>query len=90
MSSKTLEGMARCFEIASDNGTYDIEAMRGAVLWLSKNVSDEMVFASIALPNDPRRDDLIAAFASPRHKDTIERTRACISRALRAAAEGSE
>ena len=28
-----VKGMARCFEIASDTGTYDEEAMRGALLW---------------------------------------------------------
>ena len=32
-----VEQMARCFEIASDAGTYDPEAMRGALLWLAYN-----------------------------------------------------
>lgn len=43
-----VKGMARCFEIASDKGTYDEEAMRGALLWLANNVSDEMAAASLA------------------------------------------
>jgi len=61
-------------------------AMRAALLFLADNVSDEMVLGSILLPNDPKEVPLRLAFKSPKHKDTIERTRASISRAIRAAA----
>ena len=66
------------------------KAMRAALLWLADNVSDEMVLGSILLPNDPKEVPLRLAFKSPKHKDTIERTRASISRAIRAAAGGGE
>ena len=68
--------------------TMEEEAMRAALLFLADNVSDEMVLASILLPNDPKEVPLRLAFKSPKHKDTIERTRASISRAIRAAAGG--
>lgn len=79
MSNKTLEGMARCFEIASDKGTYDVEAMRGALLWLSKNVSDEMVFHLIG-------DTFKHRPPAFKFEYTVEQTRSAIAAALRAAA----
>ena len=57
-------------------------AMRAAVRYLADNISDEMVFASIALPNDPEIERLKLAFKNPKHKETIERTRGSIARAL--------
>lgn len=99
--SKTLEGMARAACDADGcDGDYDKNPpeirealavdMKRALLWLADNVSDEMVLASIMLPNDPMAEQLKAAFKNSRHADTIERTRASIARALRAAAEGSD
>ena len=70
-----VKGMARCFEIASDKGTYDEEAMRGALLWLADNVSDEMVKAYIYC-------------RYIRGKDVHENIRKSISAAIRAAAGG--
>jgi hypothetical protein len=96
-----VKGMARAsYEAVSIKNSYAEastatqevceEAMHAALLWLADNVSDEMVLGSILLPNDPKEVPLRLAFKSPKHKDTIERTRASISRAIRAAAGGGE
>lgn len=87
--SKTLEGMVRAYEDAFPRSAASPKAMQAALNWLADNVSDEMVLASILLPNDPKEVQLRLAFKSPKHKDTIERTRASMSRALRAAAEAT-
>jgi hypothetical protein len=84
--SDIVKGMVFAFNHA--NHLNDEEAMSAALLWLADNVSDEMVLGSILLPNDPKEVPLRLAFKSPKHKDTIERTRASISRAIRAAAGG--
>jgi len=62
------------------------KAMRAALMWLADNVSDEMVLSSIALENDTRIDELRKAFKTPKHAETIAKTKACIQRAIRRAA----
>ncbi len=69
-----VKGMARCFEIASDKGTYDEEAMRGALLWLADNVSKEM---SVAFWNEFYRE-----YRTGGQAETVN----AISAAIRAAA----
>ena len=59
--------------------------IKAALEYLAENVSDEMVLASIMLPDDPKAEQLKAAFKNPKHKDTVERVRASIARALRQA-----
>jgi hypothetical protein len=100
MSSDIVKGMARAFVEAKGNdpdyrdpygaGMFawekEVDAMRACLNWFADNVTDDVVLASILLPNDPKEAQLRLAFKSPKHKDTIERVRASISRALRAAA----
>ena len=85
-----VKGMARAYVDAWDLLGAELEPsdrMRAALLWLADNVSDEMVFASIALENDPRIDELRKAFKTPKHAETVAKTKACIQRAIRRAAE---
>jgi hypothetical protein len=104
MTSSTAEivkNMARAFvEAKGNNPDYrdpygarmfawekEVDAICACLNWFADNVTDDVVLASI----DPKEAQLRLAFKSPKHKDTIERVRASISRAIRAAAgEGSE
>lgn len=79
-----VKGMVEAFYEGGGHPTSD--RMRAVLLWLSQNVSDEMVLASIALENDPRIDELRKAFKTPKHAETIAKTKACIQRAIRRAA----
>jgi len=89
MSADIVRGLARAYWVDfHGNGEDDERATQASLRWLADHVSDEMVLASILLPNDPKEAQLRLAFKSPKHKDTIERTRASISRAIRAAAGG--
>lgn len=62
-------------------------AMRAAVRYLAENISDGMVFTSVALPNDPKIERLRLAFKDPKHRDTVNRTRASIARAIKLVAD---
>jgi hypothetical protein len=95
-----VKGMARAFvEAKGNNPDYrdpygarmfawekEVDAICACLNWFADNVTDDVVLASILLPNDPKEAELRLAFKSPKHKDTIERVRASISRAIRAAA----